>query len=900
MRCCFTRYVHVTFLFLFFLVCPVDMNAGVQPSNPVSNREIVSKIISITTHESKSGTTINVLGDGRISKYITTTLDLPSRIVVDIFCNTNLSGTDTVAVESPSLKRIRIGYHPKKIRLVLDIKGADIPGFSTRTVDKGLTVSLLSGQEMDRKPGKHDKIHTREPDKKMPDSNAAENLEADVSRPETALSKKESPNMDKTVPVGPDMNKTVSLSSDMDNKVKIVENETENVEKKQESSEGNGPKKVIFRNKLTRAVSYDGRHDTTIIQKCLDSYKAQDWSGAIENLKHLIKTYPKGRYAERAYFLLAESSEKLNSQSISDHFNEIKEHYEDAISRYPESVYVPDALLGIGNMYLKIENYFEALGYYNLVIKKGRDSMSAVNALMNKAKILILKKKRKDALSVLNVLEDITSMSPDMPERMEARELKVKLLYEMNRFHDSLNVLNELMEANPENIFKYPEISLYSGYNYYQLGDNIRSRKNLLRFYNSFPGRDVNHLILTQIGDTYRNESLTEDAVKFYRMVLERYPRTDGAVICQIRLAEQQEELDWMAKTRKEIGSPKKIYKNIINNSIGNDEKKPLVQLSLLKLAVTYQKDKEYKKSLKVLKELQKKYPETSLKKEMGHALSVTIEGILKQEIKEKKYMNVIDFYLKEKELFLIANAPELFLPVARAFNMMNLEKSATEVFRKADILLPDSEKPPDLLFFVGKYFFARKSFNSALNRFDILIDNQSEKYASDVYRLKGNVLMKQKRYEQAAETLSVALQYSVTKCERAVLLIEKAKALAGSNSNEKALKAINMADGIKRNCNFPDYNICKEIGDVYLNLGYAGKALTFYNQAVDMTKEKSDKISLKFKVAQCYLLLNKKEVSLDLYNKILSLNDPFWSNLAQEKIEEINFNSDVISGMLN
>ncbi|MBW2642251.1 MAG: tetratricopeptide repeat protein [Deltaproteobacteria bacterium] len=842
----------------------------------------MSKIISITTHESKSGTTINVLGDGRISKYITTTYKSPSRIVVDIFCNTNLFGMDTIDVKSPSLKRIRIGYHPKKIRLVLDIKGADIPGFSTITVDKGLTVSLLSGQEMDKKPGKYDKIHTREPDKKMPDSNAAENLEADVSRPETALPKKESSNMDKTVPVGPDMNKTVSVSSDMDNKVKIVENETENVnvEKKQESSEENGPKKVIFRNKLTRAVSYDGRHDTTIIQKCLDSYKAQDWSGAIENLKHLIKTYPKGRYAERAYFLLAESSEKLNSQSISDHFNEIKEHYEDAISRYPESVYVPDALLGIGNMYLKSENYFEALGYYNLVIKKDRDSMSAVNALMNKAKILILKKKRKDALSVLNVLEGITSMSPDMPERMETRELKAKLLYEMNRFHDSLNVLNELMEANPENIFKYPEISLYSGYNYYQLG--------------------VNHLVLTQIGDTYRNESLAEDAVKFYRMVLERYPKTDGAIICQIRLAEQQEELDWMAKTRKEIGSPKKIYKNIINNSIGNDEKKPLVQLSLLKLAVTYQKDKEYKKSLEVLKELQKKYPETSLKKEMRHALSVAIEGILKQEIKEKKYINVIDLYLKENELFLIANAPELFLPVARAFNMMNLEKSATEVFRKADILLPDSEKPPDLLFFVGKYFFARKNFNSALNRFDILIDNQSEKYASDVYRLKGNVLMKQKRYEQAAKTLSVALQYPVTKCERAVLLIEKAKALAGSNSNEKALKAINMADGIKRNCNFPDCNICREIGDVYLNLGYASKALTSYNQAVDMAKEKSDKISLKFKVAQCYLLLNKKEVSLDLYNKILSLNDPFWSNLAQEKIEEINFNSDVISGMLD
>ena len=77
-------------------------------------------------------------------------------------------------------------------------------------------------------------------------------------------------------------------------------------------------------------------------------------------------------------------------------------------------------------------------------------------------------------------------------------------------------------------------------------------------------------------------------------------------------------------------------------------------------------------------------------------------------------------------------------------------------------------------------------------------------------------------------------------------------------------------------------------------------KIISFFNQARETVTEKSDKISLKFKIAQCYLLLNKKEDSLALYNQILGLNDPFWSNLAQEKIKEIHFNSDKISEMLN
>jgi tetratricopeptide (TPR) repeat protein len=384
-------------------------------------------------------------------------------------------------------------------------------------------------------------------------------------------------------------------------------------------------------------------------------------------------------------------------------------------------------------------------------------------------------------------------------------------------------------------------------------------------------------------------------------MVLERYPNSDGAIISKIRLAEQQDEKDWVEETKKEVGSPKKIYENIMNSGVDKkEEQNPLIQLSMLKLGITYQKEKDYQKSLKVLKELLEKYPDTSLKKELSHALMVTIEGILKKEIENEKYINVINLYVKDRELFLMINAPELFLPVARAFLYVDLKDMAIEVFKKADILLSDSEKPPDLLLFMGKYLFEQENISGALKRFDILIANyNSSKYISEAYRLKGSILLKQKKFKIAADTFTTALNYPVSKCDRVLILVEKAKAFKGSNDKANAYKALNEVNGVKKECDFPNFNIDREIGDLYLYLGDIRKAMKIFNQIIQ-TAEESDKISLKLKLAECYWRLNKKEDSLALYNQVSSLNDPFWSNLARERMDEIKFSGENISEKLN
>jgi len=422
-----------------------------------------------------------------------------------------------------------------------------------------------------------------------------------------------------------------------------------------------------------------------------------------------------------------------------------------------------------------------------------------------------------------------------------------------------------------------------------------------LRFYNGNPDHKVNHLILTQIGDTLRNEGFVKKATKYYQLVLKLYPNMEGAVISKIRLAEQQEDRTLLVergivKPVNVLGDdpdkPKAIYEAIINKPIDKKDKNSLRQLALLKLAIIYQKEQEYKKSFEYLKKLFVEYPKPKLKKEGRRALVETIDGLFKQDIKEKRYNNIINFYLAEKELILMVNAPELFITAARAFMHQDFEELGTAMFIKADILLSDEDKPPDLLYLLGRHFYNQAKFKVALKRFGLLTDNYpDDQRVPYAYRLKGEILMKQEKYQMAAEMFSGTLRYPSTRCEKLRIFIYKATALAESNSNTKALEATKEADRLKNFCSISDHQIYQEVGDLYLRLGNIERAIKVFNLAVEIAAEKADKLALMLKIAEGYRLLNQKEDFLALYKKISDFNDPFWSNLAKERMEEIDFN---------
>jgi len=818
------------------LVYASTLIAAKPPQISIPEGPGLGRSVLITTTDSEYGTTVEIFGPFELPEFRTMAFGSPPKIAVDIFRRVPAFESVTIPLISPNLKEIRLGYHPEKIRVVLDLRGGRILPFSTESVNNRLSLFLRS-------------------------------KELTVLPPPVI----KQPKMIKT-----------GIQSESDEA------------KQPPVSSGVG---IPSPEKLLQIERDDGQEDTALFLAGIHAYRDEEWSSAVDGLQRLLTMYPTGRYAERAHFLIAKAYAQLYSDSILTHFSELIENYTVAVQKFPQSIHVPDALLAIGDLNYRIDDTYEASGYYKLVLKKEKDSISALRATLGIARIMALRKNRKEAV---DLLEKVIGKHPDAPENTEATIEMGKILYDMNYFLKSLEIFSNLNKINPENKYRYLEILLFLGHNYYQLGEYRRARENLLRYYNSCPEKDQNHLILTKIGDTYRDEGALKEAAEFYNLVITLHPEKEGAVISRIRLAELKEDGALEAENTlafainilgKEQGSAREIYEKILSRPFEQDQKKSLEQLTLFKLAILEQNKKKYDKSLKTLRTLLRKFPNTSLKKDSKSALRKSIQAILDEGIKDKNYTKIIVTYERERDLFSIANDPDLFLKVARASNHLNLREMANEMFKKADSLWPSKEKPPDLLLFLAEDLFEREELTPAMAKVNLVIKKYpSDPYVPRAYQLKGRILFKQKHMGKAVAMFSSAARFQLDPCTRAGILVDKGKALVGGGLRKKALITIREANRNIGDCNSSDTRLDRETGELFLSLGYPKEALSILDQALGVEKNKENIILIQLKIAECYWLLNKKADSLALYDQLAALDDPFWSNLAKERREDLNF----------
>lgn len=612
--------------------------------------------------------------------------------------------------------------------------------------------------------------------------------------------------------------------------------------------------------------------DAVLFRKAVHAYKEKKWETSEDYLNELIKAFPKGKYVENASFLLAKAHDKLHPNPAQNHFNDIKDHYNSAIRKFPESIFVPDAILSIGDLYFKAEIFNKAIEFYNLILNKHKDSDASPKALLKIAEIMELENRHKDAISGINY---IIRNYQGIPEETEAKIIMAKIAYKENSFHKSINILTKLIEKTPENLYRYPEISLYLGYNYFQLGESAKARTDLLRYYNSCPEKN-SHLILTKVGDTYLDEGEIGNAVKFYYLVLKRYPQSEGAIISKIRLAEQQEKGNVGGNIPEKIASPKKIYEEILDNFRENSLGHPFEELAMLRLAKIYEDNEDYNKSLGYLKSFLKKYPRSSLKEEARHSFNNVIGKILNIELKAGRYYNILDIYETEKNAILKADSAYPYLPIARAFMHLSFDDMSANIFKMADKLLPEMEKPSDLLYSLSMDSFKKNNYEEALSYVNALIKNHPDNSLTPyAYKLKGKIFFKQGKYSLAEDFFKLALKFNL-------------------NPYEKLLHSIRNDNILKFGCRSFYSQIYQDIGDLNLHVGHTKNALGAFKQALDFEESEENKTLLLIKIAKCYKLLNKKDEYLPIYEQIAALEN-VWSNIAKYEIEGIDFNDKII-----
>ena len=93
---------------------------------------------------------MHIIGDGRFDKYNVSLLYEPPRLVMDLF-GVNLTWVkNELSLGGPWAKRLRIGRHAEKVRVVFDLRftpKGELP-FQVTVEENRLVVSLLPGNSL--------------------------------------------------------------------------------------------------------------------------------------------------------------------------------------------------------------------------------------------------------------------------------------------------------------------------------------------------------------------------------------------------------------------------------------------------------------------------------------------------------------------------------------------------------------------------------------------------------------------------------------------------------------------------------------------------------------------------------------------------------------------------------
>ena len=119
----------------------------VQPIEAVAAPETLRKakeILSFLFDQKKDSITFNLVADGKIGNYDAFKLDSPPRLVLDIWEVDTRYPKNLIKIQNPFIKKVRIGHHPDKLRLVFECPTPQLPSYQVNRIGDKLMVSFGS------------------------------------------------------------------------------------------------------------------------------------------------------------------------------------------------------------------------------------------------------------------------------------------------------------------------------------------------------------------------------------------------------------------------------------------------------------------------------------------------------------------------------------------------------------------------------------------------------------------------------------------------------------------------------------------------------------------------------------------------------------------------------------
>ncbi|HEU6437032.1 MAG TPA: tetratricopeptide repeat protein [Nitratidesulfovibrio sp.] len=362
----------------------------------------------------------------------------------------------------------------------------------------------------------------------------------------------------------------------------------------------------------------------------------------LETLKNLHDT-PKDMYEEVLY-LIGDVLYALNKDNILAGFDKIVTATNEAMNYNLKSHRVPQALLRLGLVNMRIGNSQEAEGYFNLLRRQFPHDENAALAMYYAGEEAY---KRGDYQKAADKFQSIVQ---DFPESKYVREGSASLartLHKMGYYQQAESILDFVDKRWGRFYLEYPQLLTVSADVADHLGKLEDARANYWLYYNINPEAPDIDTVLARLGDILAKQKQTEPARVLYEEAVRRFPDKDGGLVALMRLAEEgihdAPSIAEMVSVfqRPDNTRPVQAYTTII---AGHPES-PLVPLARLKLTMWYLWNRQYPEALASAVEFTQAHPGSDMLPKVREIALQSFNQMVGESVADGNYSRILQLW---------------------------------------------------------------------------------------------------------------------------------------------------------------------------------------------------------------------------------------------------------------
>lgn len=578
------------------------------------------------------------------------------------------------------------------------------------------------------------------------------------------------------------------------------------------------------------------------IIECL--YNLKDYTALKEKCKSYAQPYSKDPVQKSyLYFYIAEADYYLNN------FNEAISGYSQVITITGDEKIKALSWLGIGWSELKLRRYKEAEDIFQKISFENLDSKNQDVCLLGEAIVMSETNRPGEAKKIY---DGLATSSQDALVSIQATLGTADALYSLGQYKDAISVYKDVL--NKAQVEKIPADLAYKlhyslAWAYLKQGEFKEAIKEFQKIAKESDDLVVKVSALCQIGDAYQDSKEYNLAMEAYDRVLKDYPDSFYSDYVQYQLGMT------MLKSSN--------YDAAIISLLAfrrNFPSSKLLPEATYALGLAYFQRQDYNSSREMFESFKQEFKDSNLRQQAMYLFGTSLYNLGQFSEAIEAFRDIVRAYPQDLELVQKAE-----FEIADCYYQAGNEKEAMERFKSLRSKYPDSSLTPEIMWWLGGYYYRHNEPDLARRYlFALIHDYPDSNLIADAYYTIGSIYEDVSNHEQAIENFQKVIELG-----RADLAGQSSVAIADiyalQSKTELALKL--YEDVIKK---YPDFNnlIYQKMADLfYRNQDYT-QAIEFYLKSLTLAPV-LEMASIQFKIAEILEIQSKIPESIEEYLKV-------------------------------